>query len=315
MRNSFLFLLSIVFVSCSKNNDLQLSNWEVLNTNTSQTIFDIDFSDNNNGLALISIGSCIITNDGGESWIEKQIVSNENLVSCFELNKNEIFVGRNRFFKTSDGGLNFNEYGQGEIDYASSIKSIHFFDSSTGIVLKAGRIYKTYDGGQSWVEKYSQSTYSDFIEYSDNTLYVAGGITYDGNSFGELHKSENQGETWAEINLPMEIQNWQINTIDFINSDIGFISTFENKIYKTLDGASSWSLVKDFNGSIYNLAFIDEQIGYLTSGDKIFKTTNGGSTWNMDYQGNIELYYIEKTENSIYVSGRDGIILKNNNPQ
>lgn len=176
--------------------------------------------------------------------------------------------------------------------------------------MKAGRIYKTYDAGVSWEQKYSQSTWSNLIEYTGNTLYVAGGRTYDGNSQSELHKSENQGETWEEINLPMEIQNWEITGIDFFNNDIGFISTFDNKIYKTIDGASSWSLIIDFDGSINDLAFIDEQIGYLTSGDKIYKTTNGGSNWSIDYQGNIELFYIEKTPNSIYVSGRDGIILK-----
>lgn len=310
MRVSFLILLIMLLSSCVKDDDKQLSNWEVLSTNTSQTISDMDFSDDNNGLALISTGSCIITNDGGESWLEKEIVTDENFVSCFALNRNEIFVGRNRFFKSSDGGLNFNEFGQGLIDYTSSIKSIHFFNSSIGIVLKAGRIYKTYDAGVNWEEIYSQSTWSNFIEHAGNTLYVAGGRTYDGNSQSELHKSVNQGETWEEINLPIEIQDWEITGIDFLNSDIGFISTFENKIYKTMDAASSWSLVHDFSGFINDLTFIDEQIGYLTSGNKIYKTTNGGSNWNMDYQSTKELFYIEKTPNSIYVSGRDGILLK-----
>jgi photosystem II stability/assembly factor-like uncharacterized protein len=315
MKNLLLILLIILLGSCNKDDNLQLPGWEMLNTNTSQTITDINFSDENNGLALIPIGNCLITNDGGKSWFKKQIVSDENFVSCFALNKNEIFIGRNRFFKTSDGGLNFNEYGQGQIDYSSSIKSIHFFDSSTGVILKAGRIYKTYDGGGNWEEKYAQCTWSNFIEYTGNILYVAGGRTYDSYSFGELHKSENQGETWVKINLPIEIKNWEITAIDFINDDIGFISTFENKIYKTVDGASSWSLVNNFNGSIYDLTFINEQIGYLISGDNIFKTANGGSTWSIDYQGDIELFYIDKIQNSIYVSGRNGIILKNNNLQ
>lgn len=310
MRVPFLILLIMLICSCEKDDDMQSSNWEVLTTNTSQTILDIDFSDDNTGLALIPIGSCLITNDGGDSWIEKKIVSNENFISCFALNENEFFAGRNRFFKSSDGGLNFNEYGQGQIDYSSSIKSIHFFDSSTGIVLKAGRIYKTYDGGENWEEKYSQSMWSNFIENDGNTFYVAGGRTYDGNSSGELHVSEDQGETWEEINLPLEIQNWEINAIDFINSDIAFISTFENKIFKTIDGALSWSLVDDFNGPIHDLTFVDEQLGYLTSNQQIFKTINGGSTWRIDYQGDVELLYIEKTQNSIYVSGRDGVLLK-----
>lgn len=292
---------------------MQEVSWEVLKTNTPSDIIDIDFSDENNGLALIYFGSCLLTNDGGESWVEKEIVTNETFVSCFALNQNEIYVGRNRFFKSSDGGLNFNEKGQGQIDYSSSIKNIHFYNSLTGIILKAGRIYKTYDGGQNWEEKYSQSTWSNYIESADNTtLYVAGGRTYDNVSSGELHKSEDQGETWTEISLPLEIQSFQIGTIDFINNNIGFISTFDNKIYKTNDGASSWSLVKDFNNSISisDLVFIDEQKGYLTSDNDIFMTTNGGTNWEIDFQGNIELFNIEKTQNSIYVSGRDGLILK-----
>ena len=111
----------------------------------------------------------------------------------------------------------------------------------------------------------------------NQTLYIAGGNTYDNITFGEMHKSDDLGETWIKLSLPNEIQQSEITSIDFLTHEIGFISTFENKIFKTLDGGNNWTKINEFQyGGIRDIVFENGNTGYLTTNNSIYKTTNGG---------------------------------------
>jgi len=310
-------LAFVLFLGCHSDDNMGVSNWEKLSIpieGTLTNILDIDFYNDNIGACLIHVGNILITKDGGETWQEINVVSDESLISINVLNGDEIFVGRHRFFKSVDGGENFIELGQGQIDFYSAIVAIHFFNSGTGIILKGGSsIYKTIDGGVNWTVKYLQFGSSHLMEIADNqTLYLAGGRTYDNVTYGEMHKSIDGGETWQEINLPPEIDNWDITAMNSLTKDIIFVSTIEHKIFKTLDGGLSWEKISTLNfGSVSDIDFENENRGYLISYKKIYKTVDGGVNWTTDFESDEEMFDIERTpNNSVFVTGRNGLILK-----
>lgn len=303
--------LLLLSSSCSHDNNNH-SNWKELSTYTDKTVTQLCFSNDNFGVGLVSIGSIIRTTDAGNNWDEINVVTDENFTSCFALTNTEVFVGRNRFFKSTDGGDSFTELGQNQINYSSSIFAIHFFNKELGVIVKGGSVYKTTDGGTNWLVKYPQYGFANHLEVIKNqTLYIAGGNTYDNITFGEMHKSDDLGETWIKLSLPNEIQQSEITSIDFLTHEIGFISTFENKIFKTLDGGNNWTKINEFQyGGIRDIVFENGNTGYLTTNNSIYKTTNGGVSWLLHHQSTSELYYFEKTTNNIFVHGRQGVILR-----
>ena len=316
MRKLILYqIILLAFLGCSKDDDKRLTQWESLTIPTNQTIIDIDFYNDNFGIAVVPIGNLLRTTDGGNSWKEISIVTDENFMSCYALSNEQIFVGRNRFFKSNDGGDNFKELGQDQIDYSSSIFGIYFYNSQIGVVLKGSSLYKTTDGGQNWTVKYPYFGSSSLMEVLEQTIYLAGGITFDNVAYGEMHKSIDGGDTWQKINLPTEIRNSQITAINFLTSDIGYISTFENKIFKTIDGGNRWKKISKLTfGIVSDMDFENVNSGYLTSNNKIYRTNDGGVTWTIDFESNEEVFYIERTpNNTVFVTGRNGVILRKNN--
>lgn len=104
-----------------------------------------------------------------------------------------------------------------------------------------------------------------------------------------------------------ELQWQKLNTIPFrgkqddicfINEMQGWYINGQGKMYKTIDGGTTWEKVFEKQGSFFRtIAFIDENTGFVgTVGTDYFpnvqdtiplyKTTDGGSTWTpVDYTG------------------------------
>ena len=311
-----IFALFIVF-GCSKSDDsdgVQESNWKVLETPTVNDLNDIYFLSNNFGLACGSFGAFLKTEDAGETWQSLDVGVGYSFLSVFALNENEFFTSRLGLYKTIDSGEIFNEMG----DLGSSgpsISDIFFFNSQNGIIIKGSVVYLTNDGGNNWFPVYTHKGDARILEVTDNnTVYLAGGITFDSVNSGELHKSIDNGETWEVMNLPAEIAGSQITAIDFLNSQVGYISTFENKIFKTNDGGEVWIEKTELSfGPIVGLVFTHENNGYLISQNKVFASKNGGVEWKEEYQtgpANHLTSIAVAPNGTIYISGLEGSILK-----
>jgi len=77
-----------------------------------------------------------------------------------------------------------------------------------------------------------------------------------------------------------------INTIDFVNDNIGWIGGSDGLLLKTQDGGQTWqSIPLDKNWSINKIDFLDESVGWAIGNVYyeaiILKTYNGGQTWSV----------------------------------
>ncbi|MBQ2937822.1 MAG: helix-turn-helix domain-containing protein [Clostridia bacterium] len=166
--------------------------------------------------------------------------------------------------------------------------------------IKNGILYISYDG-KNIIEvpgdfSNTESSYNDdnyqISEEKTIFFYTSKGKRY-------LVYSNDMGKNWETI----EISNKStIQSIQFLNSDIGFMLEFEDvamgnaygKISKTTDGGKNWQAIcygigdnedKYFKRNT-KVEFIDEKIGYLimpsTGGEKseLYETKDGGQTYS-----------------------------------
>jgi photosystem II stability/assembly factor-like uncharacterized protein len=154
------------------------------------------------------------------------------------------------------------------------VRSFTFLDSKTGFVGGYQMIFKTTDGGQTWINKDSVN-YFRLIQFLNSDTGFAFG------SNDTLLRTYDGGNTWLKIStgfFPLDMH--------FINSKTGFVGGGNGEILRTDDGGTTWTSVTTavqtrFRYPVNSLYFFDENTGFTAGGNGgISKTTNGGQTWS-----------------------------------
>jgi photosystem II stability/assembly factor-like uncharacterized protein len=86
------------------------------------------------------------------------------------------------------------------------------------------------------------------------------------------------------FSLNSPFQGDDIYHVKAINEKIYFTSTY-SRLYKTVDGAYNWSLIKDFNSWINSIFFLDENTGWVSVSDNfvnnLYFTNDGGISFQL----------------------------------
>ncbi len=311
MHKYILIVLIIIIISCSKNDNTNADLFDIISTNTTESITDISFINKNKGIISGTGGFLAKTNDGGNSWTKLNVGVAYSFIRAFMLNEQVFYTGRIGLYKTNTSGDNFNELSDLST-FGSSIFGVHFFNEDTGIIVKGNQIFKTNDGGTNWTLKYDEAGYSKSLQMTSNLIgYVSGGITFNDRvavDWGEIHKTTDGGETWAKTLS----SNSNIYSISFISDDIGYYINFKKELFKTTDGSNNWSKISNLSNTPLNICFINENTGYLSTLEgQILMTKNGGKSWKIVYNKTSEpIVKIISVDNVIYAVGNDGLFLK-----
>ena len=215
--------------------------------------------------------------------------------------------GSGTIHKTTNGGINWIQQKNSPGTY---FRSIAFVNDQIGFagnigpnyfpnVTDANPLYKTVDGGNSWVSV--TPSISGVIPtgicaiqaVNANVIYAAGRV----GGPPIIIKSSDGGNNWVGTNLSPQCA--MILDIYFQSQDTGYVfaGTSSNvasssaRILRTTDGGQTWTIVYTSNRSyelIWKAWFPSHQIGYATiqsydsntSQRYISKTTDGGLTWN-----------------------------------
>jgi photosystem II stability/assembly factor-like uncharacterized protein len=203
------------------------------------------------------------------------------------------------------------------VAYRGKQDDIFFLTADLGwYVNGGGKIYKTIDGGKTWVEKLSQpGTFFRTVGFVNEKIGFAGNIGTDYfpgvTDTTPLYMTDDGGDTWravSSIDGPTVKGLCAIDVLHtkFINSGVLDSRTVIHAggrvggpafLLRSMDGGKSWKSqeVSAHTKMILDVKFFDENRGFImgasdTDTEKsnalIIATHDGGATWKKVYQSN-----------------------------
>ena len=272
----------------------------------------MNFENENKGYAAGTNGTFLETTNGGSNWIIKTLNGPVDLTDYFQdPSGNWHTVSKNgSIHKSTDKGTTWTQKYSG----VEELLSIYFPDSTKGYAVgKNGTALYTTNGGENWNAGTSNSPFDlNKVKGKNNQLVgFAAGVG------GDLLKTTDGGKTWKEILILDAHLSSTLESVKFLDENIGFVSN-KNYILKTTDGGESWHTldVPSGNQIFNNLTFTDNNKGVvLANHNDILRTTDGGNSWVkvLDLEsGRLSCIHHSGGDN-LFAGGSEGKILKSSN--
>ena len=205
-------------------------------------------------------GNVVYSKDNGNSWTEKTIAGNWLGDITFLSDGTGFIAGSadstGAIFSSSDGGETWNL--KRSFPDLWSVDKIKFSRDNLGWAIGYPQsIMRSTDKGLTW------ETIVDTV-FSVSNISISGDTAWF-NYNNKVLRTTDAGKTWESFKV-FDYNNIIFSNcdIDFVNSKVGYISTYDSRIYKSTDGGVTWTQ-EDFPKGIENFAidFIDENTGWV----------------------------------------------------
>jgi len=323
------------------------NNWYWQNSYTTNTLYSVKII-NQDTYYTVGTGGCILkTINGGSNWNQQ---SNNNNSSDFYsvnfINENIGYISGvyGKILKTLDGGTNW--ILEENATASDFLNSMFFTKNNTGYITSlSGKILKLAQPvNYVWtpINGLSSTSISNPIanpientKYHVTATFANGCIATDSISItinpveiiGLTDKNLLCGDSvqlsantsWNTIITG--VNNNYMNSIYFVNDNIGYVVGNDGLILKTIDGGTNW--LKQNSGTtdyLSSVIFLNADTGFVSGGMPntrgiVLKTMNGGETWTLI--NNITSNYLRSIYFTDYNNGYtvcdNGYILKSTN--
>ncbi len=245
-------------------------------TITDEQFDDIVMLNNNTG--YVTGKSLYKTTNGGSSWT-KLTTPFTRATNLALTSDNKVFMvnGTNIFYRSSDGGAT---YSNSTVASAGAANDIFFIDNNTGYSFTTSGLVQSNDGGLNWqnLNPITGVTISPFVYNScwifstSSGLLTNGATIYKSNgSLNSWAKSSFTGAT-PTGNL-MSLYAVSSSVIYAGNNDGKVFASVDGGA--TFTFKTALTPISPF----LDLHFIDANTGYASCGNRIYKTVDGGSSW------------------------------------
>jgi photosystem II stability/assembly factor-like uncharacterized protein len=227
--------------------------------------------------------SLIKSTDGGNSWESIDIANINPFVDSIAIdptNSNNIYVATDKgLYKSSDGGNSWQLINNGSknqvvrsvaIDPKNS-NTLYIGASNSASYPTSGSLYKSTDGGNTWVDVGSKISSSPFVTYAILVDISNSNTIYAGTNKG-LYKSNDAAATWNKI----ADSSTNYIAIDPSDSKTVYIGT-NNGAFKSVDSGTTWQQITAIPYSNNHPIAINPSNSstvYIGAGDKVFKQMN-----------------------------------------
>jgi len=223
--------------------------WQAKAQPTEDTIRDIYFSDDRNGLLIC----------------ERNI---------YDLRSND--EPRAYIMKTSDGGEHWKGLNMRGAGFDARLMRVIFTSSERGWAFgESGALYTTHDGGASWIKLQAPTSYlllgGSFID--ENSGWLAGAGT-------TILQTSDGGETWHRSQTP-NAAHVRFNATSFVNARLGWAVGSGGNIHRTIDGGRTWhSQTSGVPVDLLDVKFLDSVEGWAVGNEgTVLHTSDGGLHW------------------------------------
>jgi hypothetical protein len=161
-----------------------------------------------------------------------------------------------------------------------------------------GVILYSFDKGKNWIPYELENEMRSVSFQPPNTIWSCG--------YGLLIKTHDFVSGWETV--PFE--NEFFTGIDFFDANVGLLSTFKGKIYRTSDGGVHWNEVLKTKGitgglSINKIRFLNKNLAVaIGNNGYIAVSSDSGNSWKTSSNFNeINLYDMAYIEGWLYLVG------------
>ena len=225
------------------------------------------------------------TTNGGEDWQTtyiniEELPYNTKIGHILFIDENTGFLAANKnLLKTIDGGDTWEILST---SFKSTISSITFQDQYVGYVT-ATRIYKTEDGGKTWIEedKPNSNSYSfQDLSISKNGEYISAvGITgsgYTSSLSGHIDYKSKNDKSWQNISYIYSSQ--YLNSL-YMKGLKGYMFGDYQSV-TTDDGGATWQPITSPEETIFQVKIINDTI-YLLGRNNIYISKDNAESWEI----------------------------------
>ena len=282
--------------------------WTEQESGTTEQLLDVFFINNTTGWVVGNNGIILKTSNGGVTWATQTSNTDQQLSSIHFIDENTGWITGGGvtaqaapMLKTTDGGENWDDLAYGFDAYF--INDIFFVNENVGWALKSDSIYRSTDGGNTWlVEDYgttvtvSSLNNKEIFATSDTIAYVAG-RNDNGSSTTVATVFDRRPQNaylWGTDGLNQFDIDDALNSITFANDSVGFVGGQMGKLYK-MEGSTitpnngPWNLNLDLqnNTLVRSISFPNSNVGMFNISIEIgsetlalvYHTENQGETW------------------------------------
>ena len=266
------------------------------------------------------------TNDGGDNWDWITIntpTDTFELSSLYFVDASNGFTGGSKnnmqaLLKTSDNGNTWADITPNPSS-ANFISSVYFVNTQTGFASDGYNLYKTINGGTSWVTETPAFTIQD-IHFDDMNNGIATGN--DGSITAVVMNTTDGGQTWNTL-LTAHDPNLFVSSftkIDVVSPSVFFTSMdYAKNLYRTVDAGLTWDTIPvDSVDYIGDFDFISADLGHIlgvvmsVNEYKLMITSDGGQNSTMEYTTGWNFYGGGVVLNSISFPGETGFAAATN---
>ncbi|MGB6035499.1 MAG: T9SS type A sorting domain-containing protein, partial [Cryomorphaceae bacterium] len=286
---------------------------------------DMHFSDSMNGYIISRFGGIYQTSNGGDTWTELLdltffdfgqftsiyslssdiltaagkgglIFSTDDAMESFSANAIPLDIARaidladeSTAFVKGEELLYHLDVATGEYfevqpywEESDSKNAFVFFDDQTGIGLdEGGQLRKTTDGAMSWIDiEVTESPAGQFTDFE--FVDAQNGIVLEETS--TLWKTNNGGTDWEEI------FQGDVQIFDAVSATLFFLVNRDEagqmNLMRSTDGGENWTELSDFFAFFFfELHFLNESTGFVSSSSGTRRTDDAGETWEINNSG------------------------------
>ena len=215
--------------------------------------------------------------------------------------------GESLIIHTKDGGKTWHRQNSGV--FGKPLRKVYFRSMLEGwCVGEEGVLVHTSDGGNTWklIETATKHNLNDFF-IRETVGWIVG-------DWGTLLKTTDGGQTFVKVD-ENAFGDQSLKGIYFVDETHGWIVTYNTPtstteknagyIYQTTDGGVTWKEQFATETALFNLHFIDNQIGWVV-GDRrsVFVTSDGGNTWQFVTDGSNQRHKTIMDNPSIWAKNR-----------